>query len=89
MEKQNTESITAYSYTFGEYWYDIRKEKISFTQTLDTINEEEIIESDGITYIYHKDVDFNGYIWNDGDYVFRIMGNISKEAMLEIAKSVS
>ncbi len=59
-----------------------------YFDTEDYIKEE--VEFNGIKYtLYTASNKTNGAIWNNGQYLYKISSNLSKEEILEIAKSIS
>lgn len=81
-----------YIYQNGNEWINVFKAHIDTNVTYDTeyYNEEKIITS-SFEGIYYEDnnLNFSGIIWNNGNFIFRIEGNISKEELIKIAKNIA
>lgn len=51
--------------------------------------DDEIIEINGIEAIYYRgDNNYKGLLFNNGDYIFFIEGNIDKEELVKIAQNI-
>lgn len=51
--------------------------------------DTEVLEINGIKYIYYKSVEENnGLIWNDGVYIYGVYGTVSKEEIIKIAQNI-
>ena len=74
----------------GDEYFNVEKKSINDTIGFDTDNSEDYVIINNITYLYYGDAAYNlnGYIWNNGDYIYYIEGNISKDELLKIAQSV-
>lgn len=77
-----------------EYTYSkLDKHFVVDKYTLDNAVEilggnSEVIEINGAKAIFYKTVNNNGIIFNDGKYVFEVMGNIEKDELVKIAQSL-
>ena len=74
----------------GDEYFNVEKKSINDTIGFDTDTSEDYVIINNITYLYYGDAAYNlnGYIWNNGDYIYYIEGNISKDELLKIAQSV-
>lgn len=67
-------------------------EKFSLGATIGYDDESfdcEIIEINGIESVYHKsENNYQGIIFNNGEHIFTITGNIEKEELVKIAQNV-
>ncbi len=74
----------------GDEYFNVEKKSINDTIGFDTDNSKDYVIINNITYLYYGDAAYNlnGYIWNNGDYIYYIEGNISKDELLKIAQSV-
>lgn len=71
----------------GNQWFNIVK------NTLDTVinydnSQHEIVSINNENYIIIYMENTSSIVWNNGNYTFRITGNIDKDILLEIAKSI-
>ena len=90
--KQRSSRIITYDYTnSGDVIISVSKYSSSIKVDFDSeIKYEEDIMINGIIYKYYVDKYNCGYlIWNQNDYVYQVYGDISKEELLNIAKTVS
>ncbi|MCM1286487.1 MAG: DUF4367 domain-containing protein [Acetobacter sp.] len=76
-------SIVA-EYVNNNSWFVIQKSVLDTEINYDSQNNE-IIKHNNIDYHYHASGESNGIIFNDGNYVFNVAGNISKEELKKIA----
>jgi hypothetical protein len=74
-------------YKNGEQWFSIRKCTLNSNANFDTESykvEKYIV--DEITYnVYQTETNVYGVIWNDGEYIYTIDGNVSKDELMKIA----
>lgn len=79
-----------YNYENSEMNFSVDKSVISGTISYDTEKyEDKIIEINGVEAIYFKpDDDLGGIIFNNGDYIFIISGNIGEKELVKIAQNV-
>ncbi|HAQ62930.1 MAG TPA: hypothetical protein DCR23_00540 [Ruminococcaceae bacterium] len=76
-----------YRYSNGDQHINIEKDGINSVVGYDTDVYDENVEINGVTYvyIYVQQYDIGGFLWNDGEYVYSVDGNIPKEELLKIA----
>lgn len=92
--EKTEESKSKYSYYYNyensEMNFSVDKSVISGTIGYDTEKyEDKIIEINGVEAIYFKpDDDLGGIIFNNGDYIFIISGNIGEKELVKIAQNV-
>lgn len=81
---------TAVLYKNKDKIFAIEKATIDASIGYDTEKyEDEIIEINGIKAVYYRSDDENsGIIFNNGDYIFMVSGNIEKEELVKIAQNV-
>ncbi len=79
-----------YVYRNGDKEFVVEKSMITASIGYDTEKyDDEIIEINGIEAVYYKSNDVNGgIIFNNGEYIFWISGNISKEELVKIAQNI-
>ncbi len=79
-----------YVYRNGNKEFVVQKSMLSASIGYDTeFYDDEIIEINGIDAVYYKSNDVNGgIIFNNGEYIFWISGNISKEELVKIAQNI-
>ncbi len=90
LEFINGKTFKHYRFSNGEQYIDIEKDSINGVVGYDTDVYDGNVEVNGITYIYYVTLEYgiNGFIWNDGEYMYSIHGNISKEELLKVALQV-
>ena len=74
----------------GDREFIVEKEEINTTVSFDTEKyHSEIIEINGIKAVYYKsNNDYKGIVFNNGEYLFLVDGNIQKEQLVKIAQNV-
>jgi hypothetical protein len=92
-EKSNeliSDSLINVDYEYGEKWFSISKNNLDAEINFDTeSNEYEKITDNDISYIVHNSNDkCCEIIWNNGQNIYTINGNILKEELLKIATNV-
>lgn len=77
-------------YKNGDQEFVVEKSMITASIGYDTeFYDDEIIEINGIEAVYYKSNDVNGgIIFNNGEYIFWISGNIAKEELVKIAQNI-
>ncbi len=77
-------------YEKDSYYIYIEKGILTGTYSYHTDTNGETVEVNGTEYVFRNDEEYGilGYIWNNGEYVFEIEGNLSKEEILKIAESI-
>ena len=76
-----------FSYSNGDYWFNISKELISSNYQYDEEdNSLQTIDINGVKYLYSHSSDYNALLWNNKGYSFYIDGNISKDELIKIAQ---
>lgn len=78
------------SYKKGNKFFVAEKSELDTTIGYNTeIYDEKTIEINGIKAIYYwGGNNYNGIIFNDGEYIYIISGNIDKEELVKIAQNV-
>ena len=79
-----------YIYENGEQSFTVEKWELTAGIGFDTEDyPSESITINGREGIYHRsDSGYNGIIFNNGEYIFAVGGNISKEELVKIAQNV-
>ena len=86
-----------FEYAYYYYYYDnhclFSVQKLRLSENLffnNKPNPGEPIDINGVegVYFYRADPNFKGIIFNNGEYIFMIDGNISKEELVKIAQNV-
>lgn len=69
-------------------WFSLIKQTSDITVGFDTEKyHSKKIEQYGITYIvYSSNDDMTGIVWNVGNWIYTLRGNISESELLHIAK---
>lgn len=76
-----------YTYSKLDKYFVIDKYTLDKTVAFyDDEYDSEEIEINGAKAIFYKTSNNNGIIFNDGKYVFEVMGNIEKEELVKIAQ---
>lgn len=77
-------------YKNGDEEFIVDKISISASVGYDTEKyDDEIIDINGIKAIYYRsENNYNGIIFNNGEYIFGVSGNIEKEELVRIAQNV-
>lgn len=69
----------------GKYFY-VDKNTINVAISYDTEKyDDKIIEYDSVSYIVYRTEYTYGVIWNDGNYVYQVCGNLSENEIFNIA----
>lgn len=90
--KEITDYSQFYVYSKNNYWINIYKSKIDTGLTFDTeYNNGEYIETNTFEGIYFEDesLSYSGIVWNDGNYIYLINSNISKQGLIKIAENLT
>ena len=75
-----------YSYSKEDSWFNISKSRLSADVQLDNENNNIIsFEKNGIKYIITKDGESIGILWNDGNFLYELNGNLEETELLRIA----
>lgn len=84
------EYANAYFYQNGDRSFTVEKYKLNSTLYFDTETyESEPIEINGANGEYIQSLnEMKGILFNNGEYIFMISGNISKEELVKIAQNV-
>lgn len=79
-----------YVYENGEQSFTVEKLELTAGISFDTEDyPSESITINGREGVYHRsDSGYNGIIFNNGEYIFAVGGNISKEELVKIAQNV-
>lgn len=72
-------------YTNNEDWFSVLKHPIDVAINYDN-NKQDIQRINNIDYIIAEKNDTHIIIWNNGQYTYRIMGNIDKSILISIAE---
>ena len=86
-----TDNYKACGYSNDTKWINIYKTKIDSKIEFDTEykNKDSVIIN-GYDGVYYSDAsDFNGIVWNNGYFIYRIQGNISKDELIKIAENTT
>ena len=77
-------------YKNGEEEFIVDKISISASVGYDTEKyDDEIIDINGIKAIYYRsENNYKGIIFNNGEYIFGVSGNIEKEELVRIAQNI-
>lgn len=79
----------AYVYENRDKTFTVTKLELDFGTNYDTDYPSESIIINGAEGVYHRsDSGYNGIIFNNGEYIFMIDGNIPKEELVKIAQNV-
>lgn len=90
--KDITEYTQSYVYKHNEDWISIYKTRISDDITFDTeYDNSESLTINGVEGVYYQNPNSksSGVVWNNGDYIFSVQGNISKEELIKIAEKIT
>ena len=86
---ENSDNISTRIYENNEYFINISKSIISSKDTYDDDYIKTEIIKGKMNYVVFDDYNNRGVIWNDGIYLYKVSGNISKEELLKIAQNIS
>lgn len=86
-EEYNEGLRTYKKYEKGDLWISIFEMPIDAEINYNDANQE-IVECNNIEYITYDNENSTGVIWNNGTYVYRMDGNLSKDELLKIAFEV-
>ena len=76
-----------YSFKCNDKWFDITKQDINADMTYDEEESTLQIETiDGQKYIFSPSKKSNALAWNNGQYLYDINGNLTKDELLKIAQ---
>ena len=82
------ESGIVYTYKLNDYWFDLRITSLNIMTDFDTETKQyKNITYNGTDYIVYENKYTKGCLWNNGNYTYLIIGNISEETILKIAFS--
>ena len=89
--KIGEKSFINYTYSNNNDWISIYKTKIDSKIEIDTEYKNiEYLTINGFEVIYYNDnSDFNGIVWNNGYFIYRVQGNIYKDELIKIAESIT
>lgn len=88
LTEEYNENLCAYQkYMNVELWFSIFKNPLDTEINYNNANQE-ITEHNNIEYITFDNGEVTGIIWNNGEYVYRIDSNLSKNELLKIAYAV-
>ncbi len=84
--EETKESVwISFTYSKNDEWFVITKSKMDSNMYSDEEqNDLEKIEFNGVTYLYSHSDESNGFIWNDGKFLFDASGNIEKNELFKI-----
>ena len=90
VDKYESEAWFNYSYKMGEQKFEVEKLNLRSTIGFDTENSvKEELQINGADAAYYRTADNWGtVIFNNGEYIYYIGGNISKEELVKIAQNV-
>lgn len=77
------------AYSSNDRHFSITKGLISGEYSFDLSDSKEIISINGVKYFYIEIEGLREYVWNDGNYNYKIKGNLGKDDLLTIAQSIS
>lgn len=91
VDKYESEDWFNYSYKMGEQKFEVEKLNLRSTIGFDTENSvKEELQINGADAAYYRTADNWGtVIFNNGEYIYYIGGNISKEELVKIAQNVN
>lgn len=72
-------------YTNNSEWFSVLKHPIDIAINYDN-NNQEIQKINNIDYVIASMNDTQVIVWNNGQYTYRIMGNIDKSTLITIAE---
>ena len=89
-EEENNINNIVYTYRNNDKYFYIGKYTLDTSVGYNTEKyEEELIKIDNKEYIYYKvSNNMQGVLFNNGEYIYEIDGNISKEELVDIAQNV-
>ena len=79
-------------YENNNEWISVYKAKIDSKIEFDTeYNNKEEVKINGVEGVYYKDdsMGCSGIVWNDGNYIYQLESNISKEELIKIAENIT
>ena len=90
VDKYESVNLFLFSYKNGEQIFDVEKSYLRSTIGFDTENSvKEELQINGADAAYYRTADNWGtVIFNNGEYIYYIGGNISKEELVKIAQNV-
>lgn len=90
VDKYESEDWFNYSYKMGEQKFEVEKLNLRSTIGFDTENSvKEELQINGADAAYYRTADNWGtVIFNNGEYIYYIGGNISKEELVKIVQNV-
>ncbi len=89
-DEENRKNYKWCRFTKDKYCFEVKKMHVNANTEYDTIVKDEKTTIDGVEFVYYSSVDnnWNGYIFNNGNYVFQVDGNIQKKELLKISQSI-
>lgn len=89
-EEENNINNIVYIYRNNDKYFYIGKYTLDTSVGYNTEKyEEELIKIDNKEYIYYKvGNNMQGVLFNNGEYIYEIDGNISKEELVDIAQNI-
>lgn len=89
VDKYESVNLFLFSYKNGEQIFDVEKLYLRSTIGFDTENSiKEELQINGADATYYRTADNWGtVIFNNGEYIYHISGNISKEELVKIAQN--
>lgn len=85
---ENNDELRAYrKYEKDNLWFSVFKMPIDAEINFNNANQE-TVEHNNIEYVIYSGDKSSGVIWNNGAYVYKIDGNISKDELLKTAYEV-
>ena len=90
VDKYESVNLFSFSYKNGEQSLDVEKLYLRSSIAFDTENSvKEELQINGADAAYYRTADNWGtVIFNNGEYIYHISGNISKEELVKIAQNV-
>ncbi len=88
---ENVSSRENISLTFakGDWYFTFKVSSIDINSSIDTEDgNTERITINGNEAIFTTNPNINAVIWHDDKYSYRVLGNITKEELIQIAKNV-
>ena len=88
-EENNTNNIV-YTYKNNDKYFYVGKYTLDTSVGYNTERyEDELIKINNKEYIYYKvDDNMQGILFNNGEYIYEIDGNISKEELVDVAQNI-
>lgn len=92
VSKESTKNKCYLNYFNEDKWISVYKTTIETDLAFDTeYKNKENIRINAFDGIYYKDdnLNFSGIVWNNGYYIYKVDGTISKEELLKTAENIT